>query len=126
MRKPVVNNQYHLTISAIKRLKVGDRSLIGPPLFWRNNVIDAWCIIENAAPTKYGDETSYWIGIYDEDAKAYKGKFRFDFSTYGGMAGYRFEKFFQKDDIENEWDLLIQEKFLAKVNELIGLGILVI
>lgn len=125
MREPVVENKYHLTIPKIRKLRVGDRSKVGKPLFWRNNVIGAWCIIENAAPSSFGDETSYWIGIYDDDAKSYAGKFRFEFTTYGGMCGYTFQKFFQPKDLECEWDLLIQEKFLAKINELIDEGILV-
>lgn len=127
MRKPTVKNKYHLTISKIKKLRVTDRSQVCGPLFVRNNVVDAWCIHGSAgtkADRRFGTDNEFWIGIYDEDARAYKGKFRFDFSTYGGMCGYKFERFFQPQDIECENDLLIQERFLAKINELIDLGIL--
>ena len=41
-----------------------------------------------------------------------------------GMCGYKFNQFFREKDIENDNDLLIQEKFLSKINELIDLGIL--
>lgn len=126
MRKPSVKNKYHLSISKIRKLQVGDRSKISSPLFWRNDVIGAWCITGVADPEneKWGDESSYWIGIYDEDAKAYAGKFRFSFETYGGMCSYRFTEFFQEKDIEQESDLVLQEMFLKKINDLIDDGIL--
>ena len=38
------------------------------------------------------------------------------------MCGYEFNKFFDVKDIDNEQDLEIQEKFLAKINELIDCG----
>ena len=107
-------------MAKIKKLKIADRGQVHAPLFWRNEVIHAWCVTETA-----GDENSYWIGIYDEDAPAYAGKFRAYFSTYGGMCEYIFNIFFNKDDIECEEDLLIQEMFLNKINQLIDLGILV-
>lgn len=127
MRKPRVKNKYNLTIPQIRKLVIKDRSQVCAPLFWRNNVISAWCIsghAGNKADERLSTDNEYWIGIYDEDAKAYKGKFRFEFFTYGGMCGYRFEKFFQPADIECENDLLIQERFLEKINELLDKGIL--
>lgn len=127
MRKPRVKNKYNLTIPQIKKLVIKDRSQVCAPLFWRNNVISAWCISGHAgakADERFSTDNEYWLGIYDEDAKAYKGKFRFEFSTYGGMCGYRFNKFFQPADIECENDLLIQERFLEKINELLDKGIL--
>ena len=47
MRKPKVDNKYNLTMAKIRKLKIADRSQIGKPLFWRNDVIGAWCIILN-------------------------------------------------------------------------------
>ena len=118
-----------ITIPKIRKLKVGNRDLICEPLFWRNNVINAWCISGSAgtdADRQYCTDSGYWIGIYDEDAKAYAGKFRIDFSSYGGMCGYNFTSFFKPKDIENENDLRVQELFLEKINYLIDNGILVI
>lgn len=40
------------------------------------------------------------------------------------MATYKFEQFFNYKEIEAELDLEIQEKLLAKINELIDSGIL--
>ena len=127
MRKPRVKNKYNLTIPKIKKLKIKDRSQVCAPLFWRNDVISAWCISGRAgskADEQFCTDNTYWIGIYDEDAKAYAGKFRFDFSAYGGMCSYQFEKFFQPADIECENDLFIQERFLEKINELLDKGVL--
>lgn len=118
-------NKYNLTMKQIKNLKIGNRELIKEPLFWRNNVISAWCICASVGNADFCDETSYWIGIYDEDAKAYKGKVRFNFSTYGGMCGYEFNTFFNPRTIENIDDFDIQKLFLEKINTLIDKGILV-
>lgn len=125
MRKPKVENKYNLDMKKIRKLKVGKRDLIGSPLFWRNNVISAWCISELIGNSKFCDENEYWIGVYDIDAPTYAGKVRFSFSTYGGMCGYNFNTFFRPQDMDNEKDLAIQEAFLKKINDLIDMGILV-
>ena len=127
MRKSRVKNKYNLTFADIKNLQILDRSKICEPLFWRNNVINAWCISENTAKTfedyEYGTYNEYWIGIYDED-KPVKNKIRVECSAYGGMCKYKFKHFFDYKDIETEEDLEIQEKLLSKVNQLIDMGIL--
>lgn len=120
MRKPTVKNKYNLTIKDIKKLKIGDRSKIIEPLFWRNDVISAWCILERIA------NNEFWLGIYDDDAPAYKGKIKIDFTSYDGMFRYKFNKFFKIDDMEDEADLVIQERALRKINELIDNKILII
>ena len=120
--KPSIKNRYKLSISSIKKLQIGDRSKICEPLFWYNNVINAWCICDSVG--KYED-AEFWLGIYDEDAPSYKGKFRFNFSTYMGMCSYTFEKFYDKTEIENNYDWQIQEKFLGVINKLLDEGILV-
>lgn len=127
MRKPRVKNKYNLTIPQIRKLVIKDRSQVCAPLFWRNNVISAWCISGHAgtkADVNFCTDNEFFIGIYDQDAPAYAGKFRVSFDCYGGMCGYRFNKFFQPADIECENDLLIQERFLEKINELLDKGIL--
>ena len=127
MRKPKVNNKYNLTIAKLRKYKVINRTLVCAPLFWRNDVIGAWCICGFAGTESdrmFGTGNEFWIGIYDEDAKSYAGKFRFYFTTYGGMCGYEFNQFFQEKDIQCENDLLIQEKFLEKINMLIDSGII--
>ena len=126
MRKPRVENKYNLTIDDIKKLEIGDRSKFGTDKrFWRNNVINAWCMSRTIGSEEFCDETEYWMGFYDKDAEHYPGKFRISFSTYGGMCGYNFKKFFQPEDIDGEDDLRIQELFLEAVNGLLDDGILV-
>lgn len=127
MRKPKVKNKHHLSMDIIKRLKVEDRSQVHSSLFWRNEVVKAWCITGIAGTSQdeeFGTDDSFWIGIYDEDAPAYAGKFRVMLTTYGGMCGYEFNEFFCTDDIECENDMLIQERFLDKINLLLDIGVL--
>lgn len=128
MWKPIVENKYNLKFADIKNLKIVDRSQICEPIFWRNNVVKAWCLSGTTAKSRedsrYGTYNSYWIRIYDEDAPAYKGRIRVDCSSYGGMCGYNFKNFFDEKEIENEDDLLVQEKMLGNINGLIDRGIL--
>lgn len=127
MRNSIVDNKYNLTLPIIKKLKVVDRSQLKSPLFWRNDVIKAWCISGNAgsaADQRYGTDNSFWIGIYDENAPSYAGRFRVYLTSYGGMCGYTFHHFFCPDDIRCENDILIQERFLQKINLLLDIGVL--
>ena len=127
MRKPKVPNKYNLTPAKVRKLKY-DRSKIGKPMFWRNNVIDAWCITRDTAKNdkdwEYGAYDGFWLGIYDDDAKRYAGKVRITFESYGGMCGYNITGFYKPSEIENEMDLEIQEKALEVLNQLIDDGVL--
>lgn len=124
MRKPKVKNKYNLTYKDLSKLKVLNRDKICEPLFWRNNVIEAWCITQKTRDNGFGDESSFLLRVYDEDAKAYKGKIRVCFDSYGGMFGYKFKKFFDYEDIDNELDLEIQEKFISTISYLLDEKIL--
>ena len=121
--EPTVENLYNLTYSSVQKLKVGNRKLIGEPLFYWNRQISAWCIFR-ASDKKYEEDT-FWIGIYNEDAPEYPGEFRFYFTSYAGMCGYIFEEFYNPAEIQNKYDLAIQEKFLETINQLLDMGILV-
>ena len=122
-RNPEVENRYNLTYSAIQNLKVGNRKLVGPPLFFWNASISAWCIYE--ASDKQYRENTYWIGIFADNAPEYPGEFKFGFSSFTGICNYEFEEFFEASKIYDEYDLIIQEMFLKKINHLLDLGILV-
>lgn len=126
MREPRVQNIYGLTVPMIRTLQVDRSKITGAP-FWRNNVINAWCLSGStakcAADEEFGTTDEYWLGVYDEDAKAYAGKIRVTFSAYGGMCGYNFKEFYNPKDIENELDLRIQEQFLSVMNDLIERGV---
>lgn len=122
-RNKDIKNKYKLTPRVLETYIVGDRTEVCEPLFWRNNVINAWCISKEIG----GDE--FWIGIYDDiiynEDSLPVGQFRFDFYSYGGMCKYEFKKFFNLSEIENEDDLRIQEAFIEKINLLIDKGIIV-
>lgn len=122
-RNPKVENRYNLTYSTIQNLKVGKCELVSPPLFFWNASISAWCIYE--ASDKQYRENTYWIGIFADDAPLYPGEFKFGFSSFTGICSYKFEEFFEPSKIYDEYDLIIQEKFLSKINHLLDLGILV-
>jgi hypothetical protein len=119
-RKPKVKNKYNLKFKDIKQLKIADRTKICEPLFWRNDVVKAWCIIGGVGTDTYPvcDRHEYWIGIYDND------KIKCDCSCYSGMCGYNFKEFYNPSEIECEQDLKLQEMLLDKINQLIDSGIL--
>ena len=121
-RKPQVPNKYNLIGSDLNHMELLDRSKVKEPLFWRNNVINAWCISCASNPDMDGDE--FWLGIYD---KPYNQKLvRSYFTSWGGMCSYKFSKFYDKEEIENMQDLIIQEKALSILNQLIDEGIIAI
>lgn len=123
MRKPRIENRYNLKPKDIQNATILDYKKLHKPPFWRNDVVQAWCLSENTIKTRDDDEygcfNEYWIGFYDEDARAYAGKIRLDCSAYGGMCSYRFRTFFDPEEIDCEIDLEIQEKLLSRINWLI-------
>lgn len=127
MRKPKVENKYNLKPSDINKLIVNDRSKIKEPLFWRNDVIKAWCIsksIGTDADRKYCTDNSVWIGIYDKPY--YRHEVHCYCTCWGGMGRYNFNEFFNYREIETEKDLETQEILLQYINRLLDEGILAI
>lgn len=125
MRKPKIENRYNLKPADIKNLIVKDQSKIKEPLFWRNNVINAWCInrsIGTDADRRFCCDNEVWIGIYDKPY--YRHIVHFHTSCWGGMGKYKFKEFFNMKEIENERDLETQEVLLQIVNQLLDEGIL--
>lgn len=126
-RKPAVENKYNLMPKDIQKAVVLKPECLKQPPFWRNRVVEAWCLSQTTAKTakdtEYGTYSSYWIGFYDEKAPAYAGKIRLTVSACGDMMNYNFEKFFDPKEIENEDDLKIQELLLERINWLIDEGI---
>ena len=114
VQNPRVPNKHELTIEKIKNLKVGDTTKFKEPVFWRNNVVNAWCI---SGGTRYN---SFWIGFYDN------GTFKFTLSCFEDMCWYDFKEFYKIEEIEIIDDFLVQEMFLEKINYLIDEGILIL
>jgi hypothetical protein len=127
-RPPKVENKYNLSPKDIQKAIILDKEKLTKAPFWRNNVISAWCLSGEIKPNPrdyYGIfNLSYWIGFYDEDAKSYAGKIRLSCTSYGGMCGYNFKKFYNPLEIEDEFDLQLQEALLEKINWLIDDGII--
>ena len=128
MRKPKVENKYNLKPKDIQKAIILDYERLKQPPFWRNNVVQAWCLSGYIRPNPkdiYGTyDLEYWIGFYDKNAKSYAGKIRLSCSSYGGMCHYNFKSFFNPKEIDCEIDLEIQEKLLSRINWLIDEGII--
>ena len=125
MRNPRVENKYNLKPADIKKLIVKDQTKIQEPLFWRNNVINAWCISRNIgtdADRRFCCDNEVWIGIYDKPY--YRHRVHFHTNCWGGMARYQFKEFFNIKEIEHERDLETQETLLQFINQLLDEGIL--
>lgn len=114
-------NKYNLTMPLLrKNLYVKNEEGIKKNPFWRNDVIQAWCVSGGTI----GEENEYWLGIYDKDAETYAGKIRIHFTTYDGMCSYDFDRFFTKGSVENRFDFDIQKQFILRINRLIEDGVL--
>lgn len=125
MRNPKVENKYNLKSADVGRMIVVDRSKLCEPIFWRNTVINAWCIsgsVGTDADRQFGTDNEYWIGIYDKPY--YRKDVRLSVTCWGGMGKYEFQEFFNMEEIENERDLETQEKVLEVLNMLLDNGIL--
>jgi len=120
MRKPRVENKYNLKPKDIQKAIVLDRTKLTEPPFWRNDVVEAWCLSGGSGKGYFGGfVNSYWIGFYDENASAYAGKIKLSCSSYEDMCNYKFNTFFDPKEIYNEIDLELQEKLLEIINWLI-------
>lgn len=127
MRKPRVKNKYNLKPKDIQKAVILDHDRLHKPPFWRNNVVQAWCLSGGSGKGFYGDwMDSYWIGFYDKEAKAYAGKIKLSCSAMEDMCNYNFKKFYDYAEIENEVDLELQEKLLERINWLIDEKIITI
>lgn len=128
MRSPNEENKYNIKPGDIKNFKILNLERLHREPFWRNNVVRAWCLsgttCETAADEMWCD--GYWIGFFDDDAKEHAGKIRLSCTSYGGMCGYNFKKFYDEKEIENESDLKIQEMLLGRLNWLIDEGIVAV
>lgn len=114
MRKPTVKNKYNLKPKDITHATVLDENRLREKPFWRNDVVNAWCLSDGCGVGFYGDYiNSYWVGFYDE------GRIKLMCSACEDMCNYDFKTFFNPNDIENEYDLCLQEKLLERINWLL-------
>ena len=119
MRKPRVENKYNLKPKDIEKATILDYERLKQSPFWRNNVVNAWCLSDGTGKGFYGYIDNYWIGFYDKNAKAYAGRIRLVCTSNEDMSSYNFKEFFNYNEIEYEFDLQLQEKLLSRINWLI-------
>lgn len=125
MRKPKILNKYNLKPKDIQKATILNYDRLHEHPFWRNDVVQAWCLSDGSGRGLYGDWIdSYWIGFYDKDAKSHAGEIILSCSSYEDMCNYNFDSFFDYNDIDNEIDLELQEKLLHRINWLIDEGII--
>jgi len=110
---PKVENKYGVTRSAIQKAKVIDSEKLKKKPFWRNDVVNAYCLSGEVGSWEYGSAADYWLGFYDN------GKIRLKVYSEDNMLTYNFDRFYAKEALKDKWLLAIQEKILERINWLI-------
>ena len=117
-------NKYNLTIKSIKNLVIADWERLKEKT-WHNEAMEKtgswWCHIEgcNKDGQPHNEEDEFWIGFREDD-----NKIDCHFSSYEGMCGYTFDKFYAAKDIENEYDMQVQANAIRWLNSMIDDGVL--
>lgn len=116
--QPKVENKYNITILDIEKAKVNDLEKIKQKPFWRNNLINGWCLSGDIIPYPLDKDGTYdlhwWIGIYEKDLSI-----KIHCTCYGGLCNYKFNEFYKKKQIKDKYDLQLQEQLLEKINWLL-------
>lgn len=115
-------NKYKLTPKSIKKLKILDWERLKKET-WNNCAMRTgtwWCHLEGCnVGGRYDDEDEFWIGFNEID-----DKIDCNFTAFGGMCSYTFDKFYDKASIENRFDIGVQVNAIRWLNKLIDEGIL--
>ena len=116
-------NKYNITPDSIKKFKVLDwpclkkhcgRNEAIPNGTWYCRLVGCQDVEEK----HHNDFDEFWIGFREED-----GKVDYSFTSYDGMCGYSFDKFYDSQDIENKWDMNVQVNTIRFLNMLLDEGI---
>jgi len=119
-----VPNKYNLTMKDIRHLKILDWDRLKKAC-WKNDAMKRtgswWCHLEGCqlAGKPYNDEDEFWIGFREEDNTV-----RCHFSSYGGMCGYNFNKFYSPRSVQNDFDIRVQVNTIRWLNMMIDEKIL--
>lgn len=118
-------NKYNLTPAKLRKLVVKDWVRLKKNT-WHNEAMKDtgswWCHLEGSQEpdnTKYCDDDEFWIGFNEVD-----NTIMFWFSSYEGMCGYEFKKFYDFEEIENKFDLNVQVNAIRWLNKMIDEKIL--
>lgn len=116
-------NKYNLRPKDIKKLKILDWRRLKKKT-WHNEAMlsgNWWCHLEgcHSIGEKFDDMDEFWIGFNEDN-----NKIDYHFTSYEGMCGYEFKKFYCSNDIENKWDMWVQVNAIRWLNMMIDEGIL--
>lgn len=118
-------NKYNLTPAKLHKLIVKDWVRLKKNT-WHNEAMKDtgswWCHLEGSQEpdnTKYCDDDEFWIGFNEVD-----NTIKFWFSSYEGMCGYEFKKFYDFNEIDNKFDLNVQVNAIRWLNKMIDEKIL--
>ena len=100
-------NKYNLKPKDILNIEIIQKDFIHQKPFWRNDVIKAWCLSFNVG------DTSFWLGIYDDN------KVNYHISCCDDMCNYNITEFFKDSEIETMADLECQIMIVKILNHLI-------
>ena len=117
-------NKYNLKVKDIKRLKILDWARLKSETFYNQAMLSGtwWCKLigcQDPNSGKYDDENEFWFGVNEQN-----NKIDYHFSSFGGMCGYEFKKFYDMKDISNKYDMNVQVNTIRWLNEMIDEGIL--
>lgn len=117
-----VPNKYNLSPLHLNRLYVLDWPRLKKET-WHNKFMNNgtwWCHLEGSQFNGEYDETNeFWIGFEEKT-----GKVNSHFSTYEGMCRYKFNTFYDEDEIKDEYELNVQINALRWLNKMIDEKIL--
>lgn len=115
-------NKYNLQPKDIKKLRILDWAKLKKKT-WHNRAMlsgNWWCHLEGCHLSgPYNDFDEFWIGFNEDN-----NKIDYWFDCNEGMCSYKFKKFYDAKDIENEYDMNVQANAVRWLNEMIDEGIL--
>lgn len=116
-------NKYNLTTESIKSFKILNWDELKKKT-WLNKAMTSgtwWCHLEGCQSEnqKYDEENEFWIGFNENN-----NEIDYYFTTFGGMCGYKFDKFYSMKHIENKYDMQVQVNVIKWLNMMIDEGIL--
>lgn len=120
----MTGNKYNLRYADMKRLRPVNAKAVAYAPFWRNNVINAWCLsasTETSETAGFRTSSEYWLAFYDEDAPEHPGETGF-YMRRRGFKNYRPKRFLDAKYIQSSDDLKIQRELIETVNQLIDDG----
>lgn len=116
-------NKYNLTPKSIKKLKILDWDGLKEKTWYNSAKKDTgewYCYLVGVGRGYYGDSMSdFWIGFNKKN-----DKIDCYFSCNEGMCSYKFDKFYDVNEIEDKYDMEIQVEAIKWLNQMIDNEIL--